>query len=718
MLNPAYRYVSLDFETTGLDTQKDHIIQVWVVLFDHTGKVLDEFVSLVKPEKYASMTTMTAYITWLSEEDIQSAPVLEDIEEKFRSFFDKKTIIVWHNIGFDMAFAERFFPWLPHAWTIDTYPRSQNFIHFVPSFALEVLCQYLLKNKESFAPIYNAMRSGDQDKTTFHDALYDAKCAAALFLYIVKHVQSLASTYPQMSHIISQSPSQLFYQIVDQSHRKTHKNIGSMPLLQRSITTPQLMVKKTETINISTFPDKTQLYIGNMSTVDIASYIAQQKNAICVFSHKTKADTIKHLLNDMWVYGIASLYEDQFFNQSRFDLLMKKVLFTEEETNFLCKYLSHHIQAIGIMDIQQEYEKRIVYFLQETKPTQKAPLVFATHGHLYQHMKKYPDFYAWYTVYFFDQDRRYITYNNFASNTYDPEYFMKLLEKIVYTYKVCYDTNMTSYKEKYESIEDFYAFVQIFIGVLSVDVSKIFDERPANTAVLQLDPLLYHHGLYQTHKLRETMLVWRERLQSIFPETVYKDILEHIDTLDILLSSMVTVDKRKYDSGKYFFMYKETNRYVQWDEFLEVLQWYRTIFFSHYNTQYRLLKEQKKLPWIQAIRVTPNTIVDHIGSAMQTGNRVFIVSTQKYMSQWLFDMLHAQWIHKEYTILAENITGWSGKNIFLAQQADKSVVIGGYSFLLQCIAKRLYVDKVLVFFIKWAMEKLLLCDMQRYASKK
>jgi len=143
------------------------------------------------------------------------------------------------------------------------------------------------------------MRSGDQDKTTFHDALYDAKCAAALFLYIVKHVQSLASTYPQMSHIISQSPSQLFYQIVDQSHRKTHKNIGSMPLLQRSITTPQLMVKKTETINISTFPDKTQLYIGNMSTVDIASYIAQQKNAICVFSHKTKADTIKHLLNDM-----------------------------------------------------------------------------------------------------------------------------------------------------------------------------------------------------------------------------------------------------------------------------------------------------------------------------------------------------------------------------------------------------------------------------------
>jgi DNA polymerase III epsilon subunit-like protein len=63
MLNPAYRYVSLDFETTGLDTQKDHIIQVGVLCFDHTGNIVDEFVSLVKPENYESMTTMTAYIT-------------------------------------------------------------------------------------------------------------------------------------------------------------------------------------------------------------------------------------------------------------------------------------------------------------------------------------------------------------------------------------------------------------------------------------------------------------------------------------------------------------------------------------------------------------------------------------------------------------------------------------------------------------------------------
>lgn len=285
-----------------------------------------------------------------------------------------------------------------------------------------------------------------------------------------------------------------------------------------------------------------------MSPTEIAGYIAQQKNAICVFSHKTKADIIKHILHDMSVYGIASLYEDQFFNQSRFDLLMRKVSFTQEEANFLCKYLSHHIQSIGIMDIQQEYEKRIIYFLQETRPTQKAPLVFATHGHLYQHMKKYPDFYAGYTVYFFDQDRRYITYNDFASNTYDPEYFMKLLEKVVYTYSVCFQTNQSAYKQKYEAIEEFYAFVQIFVGVLSLEVSKIFDERPTSTTSLQLDPLINHHGLYQTQKLWETMLTRRDRIQHIFPESVYKDILEHIDTLDVLLSAMVTVDKRQYDS--------------------------------------------------------------------------------------------------------------------------------------------------------------------------
>ncbi len=42
---------------------------------------------------------------------------------------------------------------------------------------------------------------------------------------------------------------------------------------------------------------------------------------------------------------------------------------------------------------------------------------------------------------------------------------------------------------------------------------------------------------------------------------------------------------------------------------------------------------------------------------------------------------------KDYLLLAENITGGVGKNIFKIQKAGQVVVIGGYKFLLSLYAQ-------------------------------
>ena len=54
MLKADLKYVCLDFETTGLDTEKDEIIQIGILSFDYTGKISDSFVSYIKPEKSLS----------------------------------------------------------------------------------------------------------------------------------------------------------------------------------------------------------------------------------------------------------------------------------------------------------------------------------------------------------------------------------------------------------------------------------------------------------------------------------------------------------------------------------------------------------------------------------------------------------------------------------------------------------------------------------------
>jgi hypothetical protein len=610
---------------------------------------------------------------------------------------------------------QRFFPDVKYAWALDTYTWSQNYIHFVPSFALEVLCWYLNENKKWFNEISQnfGLESGID---TFHDALYDAKAAATLFVYLCQHMQMLLQTYPQLAHIRERADRELFYECIIYN-KNSWKAWLQMPLLQRSITTPQIMVKKQETPDLWQYPSWSQIYIGDLSAQELATIIAQHKNMICVFSHKAKADIVKHHLHDMWVYGIATLYEELYFDPKRFDILMKKSCFTREEAIFLSKYLSHHAQWLGIFDIQQDYEKRIIYFLQGTRPNTRTPLIFATHAALYNHRNRYPEFYDWYTICFFDQDWRYTTYNDFSSHVYDLEYFIKVIENIVYTYDVCYQTYPDHYYEKRQAIQNFYSFLQIFVWVLSMDTYRLFSDY--GWLSIQLDPPLYHYVFYRTQKLRDRMLRRKQYLQDLLPTDVFDDINSHIQQLTKILSSIVTIQRRDHPVYWVSFLYKETNRYIQRDEFQEFFMGNRILFFSNQQKGGNMLLS---ISWLKsndaAVRISSNNAIEIISKNLENHNSLYIVSTQKYMSQSLFDHLCEHSIHKNALVLAENITWGVGKNIFLAQHASKSVSIGGYGFFLQMLSKRLYVDKVLIFFIKWAMEKLLLRDIQRYGSKK
>jgi DNA polymerase III epsilon subunit-like protein len=49
MLKQGYRYISLDCETTGLDTHRDEIIQIALVEYDHTLTIQETFCSFVRP---------------------------------------------------------------------------------------------------------------------------------------------------------------------------------------------------------------------------------------------------------------------------------------------------------------------------------------------------------------------------------------------------------------------------------------------------------------------------------------------------------------------------------------------------------------------------------------------------------------------------------------------------------------------------------------------
>jgi len=96
---------------------------------------------------------------------------------------------------------EKYFGNISYHASIDTFPLTQCLVHFAPSYALDVLSEYLQKFQR-FAE-YWKMHHVSNEKT-FHDALYDCICAAVVFLYCVDYVQELSRYFPVLQHLSNQ----------------------------------------------------------------------------------------------------------------------------------------------------------------------------------------------------------------------------------------------------------------------------------------------------------------------------------------------------------------------------------------------------------------------------------------------------------------------------------------------------------------------------------
>ena len=95
ILNNKYRYIGLDFETTGLDITKDEPIQIGIIEIDPTGTIIDTYQSLIQPTTQRDkLKHIVGFITGLSLNDLEHAPTREQVEQEIAHFFGEKTIII------------------------------------------------------------------------------------------------------------------------------------------------------------------------------------------------------------------------------------------------------------------------------------------------------------------------------------------------------------------------------------------------------------------------------------------------------------------------------------------------------------------------------------------------------------------------------------------------------------------------------------------------
>jgi len=95
--------VAIDIETTGLDPQKDAIIEIGAVRFS-MNRIEGEWSSLINPGR--KIPPFITQLTGINDHIVLEAPAIQHILPDLRSFVGESPIL-GHNVGFDLSFLRK-----------------------------------------------------------------------------------------------------------------------------------------------------------------------------------------------------------------------------------------------------------------------------------------------------------------------------------------------------------------------------------------------------------------------------------------------------------------------------------------------------------------------------------------------------------------------------------------------------------------------------------
>jgi ATP-dependent DNA helicase DinG len=153
-------YVALDLETTGLDAQRDSILEIGAVKF-RGDEILDTFTSLVNPGRPVPLKITE--LTGIEDAMVQNAPSLWSVLPRLSAFV-RDLPVIGHNVAFDLGFLRRHQVLLSNE-SLDTFELAGILVPHEERYSLGKLTQAL----------------GVQEPQD-HRALGDAQLAYQLFV--------------------------------------------------------------------------------------------------------------------------------------------------------------------------------------------------------------------------------------------------------------------------------------------------------------------------------------------------------------------------------------------------------------------------------------------------------------------------------------------------------------------------------------------------------
>ena len=96
------QFIAFDFETTGIDSVNDRVIEIGAVRFSVVEPSIDTFETLVFPDM--SISDSASDVHGLTMSDLVDAPGIQEVLPSFLRFLGGDVILLAHNASFDRSF--------------------------------------------------------------------------------------------------------------------------------------------------------------------------------------------------------------------------------------------------------------------------------------------------------------------------------------------------------------------------------------------------------------------------------------------------------------------------------------------------------------------------------------------------------------------------------------------------------------------------------------
>ncbi|MCF0222547.1 MAG: 3'-5' exonuclease [Fibrobacter sp.] len=180
------KFVAFDLETTGLNNQKDEIIEIGAVKFSVqtekgivVPKLEKEFQTFVKPNMM--IPAEASSVNHIYDKDVENAPSVGEAIKAFTAFCGQSSILIAHNANFDAGFLRVAYQKnpqiIPGNPIVDSLAISKSILPEASSHKLGILAAMFQRSNEIGMKI-------ESDKA--HRAVYDCLMLMEVFVALLR----------------------------------------------------------------------------------------------------------------------------------------------------------------------------------------------------------------------------------------------------------------------------------------------------------------------------------------------------------------------------------------------------------------------------------------------------------------------------------------------------------------------------------------------------